>query len=343
VNFPADVTEKLTDAFEAAGGRAEALYAAAGVTATAPLGYSELCALYEAAARLTVDPAFGLHVGERTRPGMYGVLGYATAHSNTFGDALERLVTLQRVWSDSFSLELRRERGAASITYRATDPPPPEARRHESEQMMAALATFAQEGAGATPAEVRFEHRAPPDLREHARIFGCPVLFGETTTAIMFRGESLRLLMRGADPKLGALMGAQAEQVLAVKISEASWLERLRAALRAQLAQGHPPSLSETARASAVGARTLQRRLRAEGLSWRDLIDEVRMDRAKDLLADPRLGLAQIAHEAGFSDLTAFHRAFRRIAATTPHRFRLDLMGRGNAAHREPSGARVTT
>jgi len=327
MTFPAEVAHKLVEAALEAGVRRSALFAAAGVEARTPLSYADLCRLYAAGARLSGDSAFGLHVGERTRPGDYGLLGYAASHSMSFGDALERLVALQAVWSRSVKLSLLREGGLARLAYRAPSAPAAEERRHESEQMMAALVTFARLGTGTAvePVEARFEHGAPADPAEHRRIFACPLVFRSAATEIVFREADLRHPMAGADPKLGALISVQAETALAGAGRGALWTQDLRLDLRAAIARGERPSLAEAARALGLGPRTLQRRLRDEGLSWRNLIDEARIQNARDLLADPRLSLAQIGHRAGFSQVSAFHRAFRRIEGTTPRRHRQAL------------------
>ena len=327
MTFPAEVADKIADAVECAGTGRQTLFSATGLEAGAPLSYGDLCSLYEAAARATGDEAFGLHVGERTRPDMYGLLGYAAAHSLSFGDALERLVALQPAWTKSVSLVLRREAAFVRISYRAADAPPAGARRHETEQMLAALVAFARGGTGAdiTPAEVRFEHDAPGDPAEHRRLFACPLVFRSAATEILFHAEDLALPMARADPKLGALIGAQVEKAIEGKAAGAPLAEALRAHLRTTIAAACRPSLDAAARALGMGPRTLQRRLREEGLGWRDLIDEARIARAGELLADRRLGLAQIAHQAGYSQVSAFHRAFRRIAGTTPRRHRLGL------------------
>jgi AraC-like DNA-binding protein len=325
--FPAEVAQKLADAVAEAGIAPETLFDRAGVEARTPLSYADLCALYEAGARATGNDAFGLYVGERTRPDMYGLLGYAASHSPSVGEALERLVTLQGVWTQSVSLKLRREGPFARLAYCASNPPPAEDRRHETEQMLAALVAFVRTGTAAavTPAEVRFEHPAPHNPAEHRRTFGCPVVFRAAATEILFHAADLRLPMAGADPKLGALLSAQGVKALAREAAGAPVAQAVRAELHQSMAAGRQPSLAAVARALGMGPRTLQRRLVADGLGWRDLVAEERIARARELLTDRRLGLAQIAHRAGFSQVSAFHRAFRRITGTTPRRHRLNL------------------
>jgi AraC-like DNA-binding protein len=330
MTFPPEVADKLFDSAAEAGIARDTLLAAAGIAAGSALSYPQLAALYEGAAKLTGDEAFGLHVGERTRPADYGLLGYATAHSDTLGEALSRLIALQAVWTEAVTLELAREAGVARLRYRPRAAMPAADRRHESEQMLAAILAFARGATGRDlrPVEVGFEHSAPGDEREHRRLFRCPIRFAAPATELVLAEAALALDIAGADPKLGALISAQAEVALAARQRSEPLLETVRAAVRSAVEGGRPLSLAGAARTLGLGPRTLQRRLRERGLGWRRLVDEVRIELARDLLADPRLGLAQIAFRAGFSQASAFHRAFRRLEGTTPRRYRLDLAGR---------------
>lgn len=102
--------------------------------------------------------------------------------------------------------------------------------------------------------------------------------------------------------------------------------ERVRA-----LVNRHPPAraptLAEVARALAVSPRTLRRRLAEEGTSYRQLTQAQRSAAARALLEDPELHVKGIAAELGFSDLTAFHRAFRRWCRRTPGEYRAAALG----------------
>ncbi|HYJ30592.1 MAG TPA: AraC family transcriptional regulator ligand-binding domain-containing protein [Allosphingosinicella sp.] len=327
MTFPPEAADKLLAAADQAGVARETLFAAAGIAPEAALDYAALCALYEAGARLTRDGNFGLRVGTHTRPDMYGLLGYAAAHSASLGEALERLVALQGVWTDAVALELKAGGGVARLRYRSRVPVPPRQRRQECEQMIAAIASFATAATGgaARPIEVRFEHQAPPDVAEHKRVFGCPILFRARSTGLSWPMAALGLALAGTDPKLGALIRVQAEGELAGRRRRAPLVETVRAAVRDGLERGAAPGLAEAAAAAGLGPRTLQRRLRDLGMRWTMLVDGVRIELARELLADPRLGISQIAFEAGFSQASAFHRAFRRIAGTTPRRYRLEL------------------
>src|SRR3712207_2838762 len=101
--IPASAAFKFIDAAEAAGVAREALCRAAGLDPSAleepddAMPFAQLLALCEAGARLTNDAAFGLHVGERTDVRAYGLLGYVTVNSRTFGEALARVIRFQQI------------------------------------------------------------------------------------------------------------------------------------------------------------------------------------------------------------------------------------------------------
>ncbi|MFN9944969.1 MAG: helix-turn-helix transcriptional regulator, partial [bacterium] len=78
------------------------------------------------------------------------------------------------------------------------------------------------------------------------------------------------------------------------------------------------PSLPTVARRLALGERTLQRRLREEGLTFRALVDDVRHECAKIQRATPEVSVAEVAYSLGFSSPSAFHHAYRRWTGASP-------------------------
>jgi AraC-like DNA-binding protein len=325
MRFPAEVADKVVAAAVSAGVGRDALFAAAGLEPAAPLAYPELCRLYEKAALLTGDGAFGLHVGERTEPSMYGLLGYAAAHSATLGEALDHLVAFQQVWSDAVAFVRAEEADRLRLIYAARRPVPPEARRHESEQMMSAVLTFARltTGAEVRPLLVRLEHARPDDTGEHRRVFRCRTVFAAPTTELVLARADLSRPLAQADLTLGALIRRQAASDLARRTDRAPLVEEAARVVERMLAAGEGPRLAEAARSLGLGPRTLQRRLADSGASWRSVVEEVRMAKAAALLADGRRSLAEVAFRTGYADASAFHRAFRRRLGTTPREHRL--------------------
>jgi AraC-like DNA-binding protein len=98
------------------------------------------------------------------------------------------------------------------------------------------------------------------------------------------------------------------------------WVEYLRMMLRQ--AEGQAPTLESIASSNRVSPRTIDRYLRRENLSFRELLHQVRFERACELLQDPHATVAQIAQRLGFSDAANFSRAFRRAVGSTPTAYR---------------------
>lgn len=329
VRLPFEAAEKVLAAAEDLGVARTRLLEAAGISeaeagADAGIAFPALCALYESAAALTGDSAFGLHVGERTSPRMYGPLGYILANSATLGDALEGLAQYQPIWSRAAGVALRRRRTGTGLVYWHEGLVPAKNRRQESEQMLSALLAFAREAAATPldPVEVRFEHAAPGDIAEHRRIFAASLVFGAASTEIVFAPGALALPIPRADAILGRLMRDHAGATLADQRRREPFLDRLRDRVSAAIRHSSEVSLARLAAEMAVGPRTLQRRLSRRGLTFRAFADETRVALAKEMLADGDLALGQIAFRLGYSQTSAFHRAFRRQVGTTPGAFR---------------------
>ncbi len=97
--------------------------------------------------------------------------------------------------------------------------------------------------------------------------------------------------------------------------------QQATAALTKLLRQGDP-TLVAVAKHLQMTPRTLQRRLADEGQSFKSLLDDFRYQLALQLLDAGDLTIQEIAHQLGFSETSAFHRAFRRWTGSTPVQFR---------------------
>jgi AraC-like DNA-binding protein len=321
--FPLESLDKLLAAADE-GGIAREMVLGSAEPQGGGLRFEELAAAYETAARLTGDDAFGLHVGERTAARMYGLPGYLLAHARTLGDALENMVEFQRLWSQAAGFHVERDRGAVRLRYWHGGCVPAEARRQESEQMLSAMIGILRDALGEriSPLEVRFEHRLPADITEHVRIFGCRLAFEGGATELALPAALLQRPLPNADPALAGLVRRQAEAELGSALIEEPFLRRLRLLAGAAVAGLGDTSLEGLAAAMRTGPRTLQRRLKELGLSHRALVEAERMALARRLLADPRQTLGSIAFRLGYSQPSAFHRAFRRHSGVTPQHYR---------------------
>ncbi|HEY0546410.1 MAG TPA: AraC family transcriptional regulator [Pyrinomonadaceae bacterium] len=320
--------EKIVNAAELSGVRAQELYRAVGLNPQLlddpdnRIPFSQIVALYEQGARLTGDDAFGLHVGESTSVKMFDVVGYAVANSRTLGDALSRASRYHMIWNDGAELSLETDGALSRLAYRYLDLNGTQCRQ-DCEMTLALIMTFGRRVIDVdwTVREVRFQHAAPKDTSEHERIFRAPVQFERGDSELVFESALLRLPLVEADPTLCAMLDRHAEELLTKLPRRGGLIDDVRALLR-QSINGGDPGLEAISQQLGLSPRTLQRKLKDERTSHQDLLDEMRRDLSVRYLQEPEMAICEVAYLLGFSEPSAFHRAFRRWMGTTPRAYR---------------------
>ncbi len=283
---------------------------------------TKLHELWEAV--LAVHPrADGAVLGaERYSPGDYGLVGFVAMNSATLGDAVEQVVRFLGLWTDEPGIELEND-GTLRVVYRT----PFEDRvglRFATEATHAEILNGARllTQKQITPREVRFTHIGPRDHSAHEAFFGCKVQFRAADIALVFHPEDLALPLPKGDLQLGDYLRGIATQALDKRGgAEPSQLDRIRAIIAEELQTGMP-ALERVAKRLATSERTLRRRLESEGTSFRELLDETRAELARTYVADNRMPLSEVAFLLGFSEPSAFHRAFKRWTNATPSAWR---------------------
>lgn len=170
-----------------------------------------------------------------------------------------------------------------------------------------------------SPLKVQFAHQAPSGegrCAEHERFFAAPLSFSASTTEIHLPRSVLELKIAQSNPGLEALLLQHARRQLATLSAQQTWTGRVGAALQTGCCDSSV-TLAAVARRCGLGARTLQRRLEAEGSSFGTLLDAARQQRAEVdlvLFTDEML-----AERLGYSDARAFRRAFQRWTGQTPN------------------------
>lgn len=283
------------------------------------------------AVRYSADDCLGLHLGESVRPGYYGVLGYLIMSCATLADALHRQARYASLVGNLGLVGLDDEPprpGREAQVAHTWQPLLAQQQRQLSEETLAGWVSFGRwiSGLDIAPTEVRFQHSAPADTSEHARIFRCPVLFDQADNALVFPKRLLAAPLGQADAQVRRMLDAYAERLLAELNQGHSVLDRARLELARQLPE-QGPDLETIASALALSPRTLQRRLREAGLSFSQLVDETRQQLVLHYLRDPALELAEIAFLVGFSEPGSLARAFRRWTGGSPGEYRRHLLG----------------
>lgn len=258
-----------------------------------------------------------LRVGGSMRCDDYGAFGLAWKTASTLRASFTRATRYWHVLTSVAKYEVREDGPHAWFVLHRTG----ERRlglRLSNEATLASAFTIMREVASEpfVPLELHFRH-ARPRGAPHEAWFGCPVAFGSELDAILVPGEALARANRLADRGLTQFFLDHLERTVGPAEADRPLGERVREAVTASLSGG-VPHLAEVARRLGSSERTLQRRLGEEGLTFHALIDEVRRDLAEGLLVNSDYALAEIAFLTGFSEQSAFTRAFKRWCGTTP-------------------------
>jgi AraC-like DNA-binding protein len=273
--------------------------------------------LARAALDLTGDPALGLRLVERIGPGSADRFTYLAASSATGREAFERATRYVGVAGSDFHFALERE---GDLTVCRTDSANSDGLigRFSAEVSVGMMAKLGRVVAGdLSMNEVWFRHEAPDYADQYPAAFGLPVRFGMRCNALIGRYDRLDDPLPRADSTLCDLLDQHARALLARVPASDSFGDRVREIIAKELASGDPTA-EHVADALGVSPRTLRRRLKDENTSHQQLLDDVRNELARSYLTEGKLGITEVAFLLGFSDASAFHKAFRRWTGKSP-------------------------
>lgn len=169
---------------------------------------------------------------------------------------------------------------------------------------------------------VDLAYPAPPHVLEYDLLFGAPCRFGAETTALVFDRALLNEPLLQDEAGIAAFLRRAPQDLLARIDYGSTTAARVRRLLGQSLpGPGLPPTEAELAGRLSVSPQTLRRRLAAEGTSFQQLRDQMRRDHAIAALAEGRTPIERISEQLGFSEPSAFHRAFKRWTGSTPRAY----------------------
>lgn len=171
------------------------------------------------------------------------------------------------------------------------------------------------------PLEVHFKHPAPTSTVAHENYFCCPVVFRSEMDALLVSSEALNRSNRLGDEGITRFLLNHLDAELKKIDADRKLKEIVQDAIAQSLSEG-VPKIPAVARRLGFSERTLQRRLGEEGLSFQKLAENTRRDLAQGLLVQSDYSLAEVAFLTGFSEQSAFNRAFKRWMDQTPTAYR---------------------
>ncbi len=267
-------------------------------------------------------PHFGLLLGQRTGLPALGLVGHLGQHSPDLGTALRSMILHLHIHDRGAIPSLTVEHGCAVVGYTIYQPAAEAtAQIYDAAVAIANNILHTLHGPGWHPSEVLLARAKPPDPEPYRKVFQAPVRFGAEQSAVVFPAAWLAEPVPGADP---SLLKEIQDRIAAIEsMGGGDTAVQVRRVLCNLLLRGQP-TLDDAAQVLAIHRRTLNRRLRENGVTFRQLLDEVRRQRARQLLRDTDLPVLAIAETLGYADAPAFTRAFRRWSGTTPTAWRTD-------------------
>lgn len=280
-----------------------------------------LMGLMEQSARETGNELFGLHLGESMRPEDFGLWARYALCASDLRTMIERAIRTLSFYESVSEFGLDISGGLARWSYKIYEPSS-FGRRHNVDHdlwpMLTALRYYL--GADWTPVRAEFDYDPPLHWRRLEERFCAPVIFGRPSNAIVFESHLLKSPAIKRNPLANRVTFADLGRAVSCR-SPRTILEATRELIRVRLTEPLT-DIDGVALLLGVSSRSLQRQLSEEGFTYRELLEQVRMQRALDLISESPESITEIAINLGYGDSTSFTRAFRRWNGYPPSQVR---------------------
>jgi len=278
--------------------------------------------LLEFASELTNEPNIGIRYGDSYEFEDLGPIGYAVMHSPTLGRALRFFANSLAAVQEDSELTFSVSDSIAAMKYRVLDlsiwP-----RRQDAEFSISLFTKVIRSAVGSDwrPNAVHFEHAPPQFCEAHRRYFRAPVHFNMPTNALFFPASQLDKPMAPADPKILKRAFRQLDASIETHTLPLSFIQTVNRATMAALLDGDPRSGAVAAKLGMSG-RTFNRRLGDRGVTYRNIVGDIRARMARNFLSQQNISITETAYLLGYSDLSAFNRAFKSWTGISPTGYR---------------------
>jgi len=278
--------------------------------------------LWELAIDITGDPALALRLRQNTGLRMVHFVVQMAMQSKTMLDALFHFIRYAKLIAETNKFEIVKKGEIVEITY--TDTSPYQVRwlpEYHSSFFVELHRSLAKEKYN--PLRVCFQHSDPGYKDVYEDVFQAPVSFQQPKNSIVSRKKDLLQPITARDPYIQRVLEKHAEELMNKRGKSVSVQEKVKEYIFTNLSAGEI-SLETAASALNMARSTLYRQLKMEGTSFRDLLLKTQQDLAKAYLRDGMTN-SQIACLIGFSEPSAFHRAFKRWFNINPGEYRKSI------------------
>jgi len=291
-------------------------------------GVAQLIRFWTEAVTQTGDRALGLHAGTRSNPSTFGLLGYLMQSCPTLKEACDAVIQYQQTISGWVSYEIRIGKSCELIFLPNAEwwQVSPETARHPVELAMSGGLSYIRifTGQRIQPLRAELAYTETTLKSEYERIWDCPVHFGKPQNKLVFGGEFADTPLISHNQSLHMSF----KNILEEKLAELGQSETTASLLRKTIMadfHGKIPSLEIIAAHMNVSERSLQRKLQQEGEGYRSITAAIRQELAINLLKNSDTKILAISELLGYTEPSAFHRAFKNWTKTSPVKRRSQL------------------
>jgi len=266
------------------------------------------------------DPAIGLTIAREEDAHSLGLVAHVVFNSPTLGKGMEHYIRLFSVVNEAIDMEF--ERGAKVSRCRFTHKYMDYYSYADMDRTLAIGLGRARKALNYAVKvyEVSFQHPAPDDLTPYEEYFGCKLKFDQPYCEILFESSALDRKLNRSNPHVGAATLHYANRLLS-RLFKRKLSHKVRRLVESHLGDEELDA-NKAASMLNMSRPTLYRKLKQDGLSYSEIVDEVKCRKAKEMLEQTQAPLSVIAYDLGFSEVSAFTRAFKRWTGQTPAQFR---------------------
>jgi AraC-like DNA-binding protein len=281
----------------------------------ARISAAQFCVAWAEGMRLANNRQLALAIAKATPPGAFGIVEYVCRSAPTLGAALRQWVRYLNLLDDSVEVALivDGDRACLRVIRESEAPAPP------SHELCYALVTRYARELSTVPfraSVAELSHPAPGDVAPYRAWFDCPVVFGAEQTQLVMPAAALDASLVSSDPALLAILTRAADELVRKTPDDPLITSQVRRVLHEAL-RTDDAGVDTVAKKLGLTGRSLQRRLEEEGTTFNKLREQTRLDLAQRYL-DEGLAISEISFLLGFSEPSAFFRAFKRWTGETP-------------------------
>ncbi len=277
-------------------------------------------AVLETLAVASNNPLIALNLGEATQPRMLGSIGFLMSTAQTLELAYQTLIDYLPLLFEGAVLQMEQTVEGTQLTLELNHNDP-----RAVEYFLACLINWPRWLTGhQVPARaVHLTLPEPENIQPYQQFFAAEVTFGAPRNQLMLSSDYLSLICLDANSEMHQLHREFADSLLSKTALQNALTAQTRNLIRQQLAEGGGSVRREQIAASVgLSLRTLQRKLGQQGSSFQDIYDQTRREVCLQLIQRGQMSFGEIAFQLGFSNQSAFQKAFKRWMGMAPSEYR---------------------